>query len=175
MFTAPPKRCTLVTMPVSPPESPWRRAARRYALRSARTKTCSTARQSRYRRRADSAAGAGPRAPTVGPARRPAARDRRGAPRARPSTPQHDARRTDVRALTYRWHPLYGREFVVRAYGRGELVRCVVVDDPSGASIVLPQWMFDPVACAAMRGTSEASVSIAALEDLRRLLLDAHA
>ena len=63
----------------------------------------------------------------------------------------------------------------MRAYGRGELVRCVVVDDPSGASIVLPQWMFDPVACAAMRGTSEASVSIAALEDLRRLLLDAHA
>src|SRR6059036_3123762 len=54
-------------------------------------------------------------------ARRRATRDRRGGPRARPSTPQHDARRTDVRALTYRWHPLYGREFVVRPYGRGEL------------------------------------------------------
>ena len=30
-FTAPPKRCTLVTMPVSPPARPWRRAWRRYA------------------------------------------------------------------------------------------------------------------------------------------------
>ncbi len=59
---------------------------------------------------------------------------------------------------------------MVRAYGRGDLLRCVSVADPSGASIVLPQWMFDPVACAAMRRASDPSVCIAALEELQRLL-----
>jgi hypothetical protein len=75
--------------------------------------------------------------------------------------------------VTYAWHPFHGRAFVVRAYGRGELVRCVAVDDAGGASFLLPQWMFDPIACARMRRSSEAWVSIAALEDLRRVLIEA--
>jgi hypothetical protein len=64
---------------------------------------------------------------------------------------------------------------MVRTYGGRDLLRCVSVADPSGATIVLPQWMFDPVACAAMRRASDPSVCIAALEELRQLLVNAGA
>ena len=92
-----------------------------------------------------------------------------------PSTLRHDARRHDVRAVTYAWHPLHGREFAVEPHGNGDLFRCSLDEDRGSRRVLLPQWIFDPVACSGMREVSAPVSCLPALDELRRVLLETHA
>src|SRR5207244_9315334 len=108
------------------------------------------------------------RAPACHPPRRSDAGDR-------PGRVLHTAHRTEVRVVSYRWHPLAGREVTVRLgdrYRRG--LRCQTADQPD-RYVFVPAWMFDAPRCARMRIDSSPHVSVAALVALRRLLADTRA
>ena len=77
--------------------------------------------------------------------------------------------------MTYAWHPFHGREFAVEPHGNTDLFRCSVVEDRRAPHVLLPQWIFDPVACSVMREVSTPVSCLSALDELRRLLLETHA
>jgi len=97
---------------------------------------------------------------------------RRDEPPSRTSATRCGAHRTEVRVVRYPWHPLHAEQVVVHPHGTG-VVRCAPVGDARAKSILMDEWMLDPVACATMRSASEPSVCLDALEDLRRLLVQA--
>ena len=102
-------------------------------------------------------------------------RDPPNALRHRASTLRHDARGHDVRAVAYAWHPLYGREFAVEPHGNGNLFRCWRVEDRGVPCVLLPQWIFDPVACSVMREVSSPVSCLRALDELRWVLSETRA
>jgi len=69
--------------------------------------------------------------------------------------------------VTYAWHPLHGREFAVEPHGNCDLFRCSPVDEPGVLRMLLPQWIFDPVACSRMREVSTPVSYLGALDELR--------
>lgn len=77
--------------------------------------------------------------------------------------------------MTYAWHPYHGREFVVEPYGNGDLFRCSPLEDRDARRILLPQWIFDPVACSVMREVSAPVSCFGALDELRKVLLETRA
>jgi hypothetical protein len=77
--------------------------------------------------------------------------------------------------VRYVWHPLHGREVIVRAHGTHGLVVCTPVGDADARGTIMPQWMLDEIACASTRVVVEPVTSIEALEELRQLLVDTHA
>ena len=86
---------------------------------------------------------------------------------------RHNARRTEVRVVHYRWHPLHGREVLVCVDERFPgVLRCFGADDPDRYCLV-PSWMFDASVCARMRLAPEAHVSWQALADLKCLVEEA--
>src|SRR5207249_4149433 len=90
----------------------------------------------------------------------------------RPGRVLHTAHRTEVRVVSYRWHPLAGREVTVRLgdrYRRG--LRCQTAEQPD-RYVFVPAWMFDAPRCARMRIDPKPHVSLVALVALRHLLDD---
>ena len=81
----------------------------------------------------------------------------------------HSAYRFDTVIIAYRWHPLHGQRLaVVRRRGR-KGTKVIDVQIRQGVSRVLPAWMADEAACAAM-SLGPPQVSVAALIDLRAVL-----
>jgi hypothetical protein len=104
-----------------------------------------------------------------------AARARPDAAPRRSSAIQHDAHKTDVRAVVYPWHPLHGQAVEVVCRGAFGMLRCLVGASTSDRLVSIPAWMLDPVTCAGMRAGAEPHVSISALEELRCLLDESRA
>jgi hypothetical protein len=77
-----------------------------------------------------------------------------------------------VRRVHYRWHPLYGKDVVVRGKkdGMRGVLRCQVDDDDKRDNREVPVWMFDRVRCELAEITARPHVSWDALLDLRWLL-----
>lgn len=71
--------------------------------------------------------------------------------------------------MHYRWHPLVGQSLPVqyREQRRGEQV--AICELPDGSHTVVPAWMLERAACAALTFGAP-QVSLEALRDLRRLL-----
>jgi hypothetical protein len=68
-------------------------------------------------------------------------------------TRQFNAHNTETRTVCYPWHPWYGYTVTVRAsvIRRDRAIfRCQLEPDAFVKSLEIPQWMFDPVLCAAM-------------------------
>lgn len=89
-------------------------------------------------------------------------------------TPAHNDHGTDVRRVHYPWHPLHGRDVLVRGAktGRRTVLRCQVDDDDRRDNREVPTWMFDQARCSQMVPSASPSVSWEALHELRRLLDD---
>src|SRR5215475_2970869 len=73
--------------------------------------------------------------------------------------------------IHYRWHALYGRPVRLFYSEKRRGADVVLVEGEHGAGIVVAAWMLDPAACAALT-VGEPQVSVPALCDLRRLLLE---
>src|SRR5215831_6030623 len=74
--------------------------------------------------------------------------------------------------IHYRWHALYGRPVRLFYSEKRRGADVVLVEGEHGAGIVVvAAWMLDPAACAALT-VGEPQVSIPALCDLDRLLLE---
>jgi len=71
----------------------------------------------------------------------------------------------------YRWHPCFGSKVHLRQVQEWADGRYVRVQIPTGAVVLMPSWMLDPLACAAMTA-GPPKVDWAALIELKRLLID---
>ena len=89
------------------------------------------------------------------------------------TTEQFNAHNTDTRKVCYSWHPWYGHTVTVRAsvVRRDRAIfRCQLEPDAFVKSLEIPQWMFDPVLCAAMCQQEMPVVNGKALLQLKALL-----
>ncbi len=92
------------------------------------------------------------------------------------TTEQFNAHNTDTRKGCYSWHPWYGHTVTIRASlvkRNRAIFRCQLEPTACVKSLEIPQWMFDPVICAAMRRHETPVVNGEALWHLKALL--AHA
>ena len=86
------------------------------------------------------------------------------------TTEQFNAHNTETRAVCYPWHPWYGHTVSVRAsvIRRDRATyRCQLEPNACLKSSEIPQWMFDPVLCAAMHRQEVPVVNGEALLHLR--------
>ena len=79
--------------------------------------------------------------------------------------------------LQYRWHPLYGRELVVREvrYRNAHIFRYLTSEGRREVWRELPVWMFDPRRCSDMEQVEPPQVDFDALLKLDRLLRETRA
>ncbi len=92
------------------------------------------------------------------------------------TTRQFNAHNTETRTVCYPWHPWYGHTVTVRAsvVRRDRAIyRCQLEPDAFVKSLEIPQWMFDPVLCAAMCQQEMPVVNGEALLHLKVLLAQA--
>ena len=86
---------------------------------------------------------------------------------------RQNAHGTEERQVLYELHPWFGRPVrlheVIEKSG-GKVFRCSCDDAAVGRRLELPGWMFDRVACAAIRTVAVPLVEVAALQALRLLL-----
>jgi len=91
------------------------------------------------------------------------------------TTRQSKAHNTETRSVCYPWHPWYDQAVVIRQPRmKGVLAQflCQLEPDERNHSLEVPQWMFDPVICSAMRLQLTPRVRIDALLDLKALFAD---
>ena len=92
------------------------------------------------------------------------------------TTEQFNAHNTETRTVCYPWHPWYGHTVTVCAsvVRRDRAIyRCQLEPDAFVKSLEIPQWMFDPVLCAAMCQQEMPAVNGEALLHLKALLAQA--
>ena len=78
-----------------------------------------------------------------------------------------------IAVVRYPWHPLYGREVIIRGRRRepgSTRVRCQLLDDNTWR--VIPEWMLDATRCRSMEICAEPRACWSALLGLRELLDD---
>ena len=95
------------------------------------------------------------------------------APRCR--TRRQNAHVTEHREVLYPWHPWFGlRVHVHQAVEKGlsGIFRCSVDGSAAGRWLELPAWMFDRAICLSIRVAHSPRVDLAALENLRKLLIE---
>ena len=70
-------------------------------------------------------------------------------------SPEQSDHKTAVRLVRYPWHPLYGKEVIVRGRKarRRSVLRCQVDDDDKRDNREIPEWMLevDPILWTARR------------------------
>ena len=92
------------------------------------------------------------------------------------TTQQLNAHNTETRSVCYPWHPWYDQAVVI-CQARMKRVQaqfcCQLDSDERSRPIEIPQWMFDPVVCSAMRLQVTPRVCIDALLDIKALFTDA--
>jgi len=91
----------------------------------------------------------------------------------RGTTPQHKTHQTELRKVQYPWHPLFGREVLVRGAQRkheAAMYRCHIPGKERRNCFEIPQWMFDSAVCSRMRVTESPHVCSTALQTLKQLL-----
>ncbi len=92
------------------------------------------------------------------------------------TTQQSNAHNTATRTICYPWHPWYGYAVTIRkalAKRKRAVFHCQLEPNEYLKALEIPQWMFDPVVCAAMRRQETPVVSGEALLHLKTLLADA--
>lgn len=91
----------------------------------------------------------------------------------RGTTEARNTHKTDLREITYLWHPWHGQRVLVRGEARrggGIVLRCVG-DELKGFPILeIPEWMFDSNLCGRMKPAETPWVDCAALLALKHLL-----
>jgi len=89
------------------------------------------------------------------------------------TTEARNTHKTDLREITYLWHPWHGQRVLVRGEARrggGIVLRCVR-DELKGFPILeIPEWMFDSNLCGRMKPAETPRVDCAALLALKHLL-----
>ena len=89
------------------------------------------------------------------------------------TTEARNTHKTELREITYRWHPWHGQRVLVRGEARrggGIVLRCVR-DELKGFPILeIPEWMFDSNLCGRMKPAETPRVDCAALLALKHLL-----
>ena len=89
------------------------------------------------------------------------------------TTRQHKTHQTERRKVRYPWHPLFGREVLVRGKQRkykAAMYRCHIPGKERRNCFEIPQWMFDSAVCSRMRVTESPHVCATALRTLKQLI-----
>ena len=92
------------------------------------------------------------------------------------TTQQLNAHNTESRSVCYPWHPWHDQVVVIHQARMKRILaqfRCQLESDERGRTLEIPQWMFDPVICSAMRLQVKPRVRIDALLELKALFADA--
>jgi len=90
-------------------------------------------------------------------------------------TRRQNAHVTEHREVLYPYHPWFGLTVHVHQTvekRRSGIVRCSVDGSEAGRWLELPAWMFDRAVCLSTRTADSPRVDLAALEDLRKLLIE---
>lgn len=96
-------------------------------------------------------------------------------PARRCKTRRQNAHVTEHREVLYPWHPWFGLAVHVHQTvekGHSGILRCSVDGSASGRWLELPVWMFDRAVCLSIRLADSPRVDLAALENLRKLLIE---
>ena len=89
------------------------------------------------------------------------------------TTEGFNTHKTGARKVLYPWHPLYGKEVIIRGERnrRGAVMYvCSIDEDQAGAFLEVPAWMFDGAICCRFGSGSSAHVDVYALRSLRALI-----
>ena len=92
------------------------------------------------------------------------------------TTEARNTHKTDLREITYLWHPWHGQRVLVRGEARrgGIVVLQCVRDELKGfPTLEIPEWMFDSNLCGRMKPAEMPRVDCAALLALKHLLATA--
>ena len=87
------------------------------------------------------------------------------------SSSLHSAHIGQIVAVHYPWHRFHGLSVCVVQLEQRASGQSVRVEAPSGEVALVPSWMLDAVVCAGME-LSEPEISLTALAELHRLLID---
>jgi len=89
------------------------------------------------------------------------------------TTEARNTHKTDLREITYPWHPWHGQRVLVRGEARrgGSFVLQCVRDELKGfPTLEIPEWMFNANLCGRMKPAETPRVDCAALLALKHLL-----
>jgi len=89
------------------------------------------------------------------------------------TTEARNTHKTDLRKITYLWHPWHGQRVLVRGEARrgGIVVLQCMRDELKGfPTLEIPEWMFDSNLCDRMKPAEMPRVDCAALLALKHLL-----
>ena len=89
------------------------------------------------------------------------------------TTEARKTHKTELREITYPWHPWYGQRVLVRGEARrgGSIVLQCVCDELKGfPTLEIPEWMFNANICGRMKPAETPGVDCAALLALKHLL-----
>ena len=89
------------------------------------------------------------------------------------TTGARNTHKTDLREITYPWHPWHGQRVLVRGEARrgGSIVLQCVRDELKGfPTLEIPEWMFNANICGRMKPAETPRVDCAALLALKHLL-----
>ena len=114
--------------------------------------------------------------PANGPARKPLrafGRPATGEGARRCTTQRHKTHNTDLRDLTYPWHPWFNQRVLIHeslTKSGQALFRCSLPEQAQLARLDIPQWMFDRALCCTMQLQTPPWVDVHTLRQLRQIL-----